>query len=372
MANNPIGRRALLAGTGAGLASAALPATSAAAATDLPGLGGDPFRIDVHCHHIPDFYRLSLSDHGVLTAGGIPIPAWSPTLAVKFMDDYGIAAQVVSISEPGVTYLPTAAERNEMARRINDWTRDTLVTTTDPQLAQRFGAFAVLPLADPNDPVDLANTCAEAVRAVRTLGLDGVGVFSHYNGVYLGDPRFEPLMAVLNNLGAMVFVHPVTPAAYPDLGLPTFLYEFPFDTTRAAVNMTYHQVFTRYPLVRWLLAHAGGTLPYLAYRTSLLQLTPAIAQNLRIDKLNKQNLDYGRLFYDTALSPAPSAMMSVREVAPVSHVLFATDWPFSGPVFVVPGDPAPQLAESFSTTELEQVLRDNALTQFPALRRRLA
>jgi predicted TIM-barrel fold metal-dependent hydrolase len=278
---------------------------------------------------------------------------------------------VVSISEPGVTYLPTAAERKDMARRINDWTRDTLVTTADPHLAKRFGGFAVLPLADPNDPADVANACEEAVRAVRTLGLDGVGVFSHYNGVYLGDPRLEPLMAVLNSLGAMVFVHPVTPAAYPDLGLPTFLYEFPFDTTRAAVNMSYHQVFTRYPLVRWLLAHAGGTLPYLAYRTSLLQLTNAVGQNLGLTGLNKQNLDYGRLFYDTALSPAPSAMMSVREVAPVSHVLFATDWPFSGPVFVVPGDPAPQPAESFSSTELRQVLRDNALAQFPRLKTRI-
>lgn len=369
MSNLSFGRRALLGGA-AGLAAGALvPGTAEAATSAL--LGATPSRIDVHGHHIPDFYRLSLAEHGILTAGGIPIPAWSPQLAVKFMNDYGIAAQVVSISEPGVTYLETAAERKTMAQRINDWTRETLVTTTDALLRKRFGGFAVLPLGDPNDPVDVANACAEAVRAIKTLGLDGIGVFSHYNGVYLGDPRLEPLMATLNTLGAFVFVHPVTPAEYPDLGLPTFLYEFPFDTTRAAVNMSYHQVFTRYPLVRWLLAHAGGTLPYLAYRTSLLQLTNAAAQNLGISALDKQNLDYGRLFYDTALSPAPSAMMSVREVTSVSHVMFATDWPFSGPVFVVPGDPAPQLAESFNSLELPKVLRTNALDQMPRLRARL-
>jgi predicted TIM-barrel fold metal-dependent hydrolase len=364
-----VARRSLLTGVAAGVAAAALPTLAASAEAATAPLG--KYRIDVHCHHIPDFYRLSLAEHGVVTAGGIPIPAWTPTLAVKFMNDYGIAAQVVSISEPGVTYLPTAAERKAMAQKINNWTRETLITTSDAQLAKRFGGFAVLPLGDPNDPVDLANACAEAVRAVKILGLDGVGVFSHYNGAYLGDPRLEPLMATLNALGAMVFVHPVTPAAYPDLKLPTFLYEFPFDTTRAAVNLTYHQVFTRYPKIRWLLAHAGGTLPYLAYRTSLLQGTNAIAQNLGLSNFDKQNLDYGRLFYDTALSPAPSAMMSVREVAPVSHVMFATDWPFSGPVFVVPGDPAPQLAESFNSTELKQVLRDNQLAQFPGLKQRL-
>jgi len=370
MTSPSLGRRALLGAGAAGLAGAA--AVSMPGVADATTAPTGRYRVDVHCHHIPDFYRLSLAEHGVVTAGGIPIPAWSPNLAVKFMNDYGIAAQVVSISEPGVTYLPTSAERKSMASKINDWTRDTLIATTDTTLAKRFGGFAVLPLADPNDPVDLANACAEAVRAIKVLGLDGIGVFSHYNGVYLGDPRLEPLMATLNSLGAMVFVHPVTPAAYPDLKLPTFLYEFPFDTTRAAVNMTYHQVFTRYPMVRWLLAHAGGTLPYLAYRTSLLQLTNAVGQNLGLTNFNKQNLDYGRLFYDTALSPAPSAMMSVREVAPVSHVMFATDWPFSGPVFVVPGDPAPQLLESFNDTELRQVLRGNALAQFPLLKQRLA
>lgn len=364
---NPITRRGLLAGTAAGVAAAALPGKLAFASPP----SAEPARIDVHCHHIPDFYRQSLAEHGIVTAGGIPIPAWSPQLAVEFMNDYGIGTQIVSISEPGVTYLETAAERLAMARKINEYTRDTLVTTKDPTLAKRFGAFAVLPLGDPDDPVDVANACAEAVRAIRTLGLDGIGVFSHYNGVYLGDSRLDPLMETLNALGVMVFVHPVTPAVYPNLGLPTFLYEFPFDTTRAAVNMSYKQVFTRYPKVRWLLAHAGGTLPFLAYRTSLLQGSVAAAQNLGLQDFDKQNLDWGRLFYDTALSPAPSAMMSVREVTSVSHIMFASDWPFSGPVFVVPGDPAPQLAETFSADERRQVLRDNQLTQFPTLAARL-
>lgn len=380
MTTSSLGRRALLGGTAAGIAAAAIPATigSASAATPKSLLGGltssllgTPYRIDVHCHHIPDFYRLSLAEHGILTAGGIPIPPWEPELAVAFMDEYGIAAQVVSISEPGVYYLPTAPERLAMAKQINDWTRDTLVTTTSPLLAKRFGAFAVLPLGDPNDPTDVANACAEAVRAINVLGLDGIGLFSQYKGVYLGDPRLEPLMLTLQTLGAFTFVHPVTPAAYPDLGLPTFLYEFPFDTTRAAVNLSYHQVFTRYPGIRWLLAHAGGTLPYLAYRTSLLELVTPIAQNLNLAAFDKQNFDYSRLFYDTALSPAPSAMMSVREVTSVSHVMFATDWPFSAPVFIVPGDPAPQLPESFNSTELPAVLRTNALDQMPRLKQRL-
>lgn len=368
----------------ASIAAMALPgcAESQAATTDTDtgGDGDTPlptgnYRIDVHCHHIPDFYRLSLATHGVVTAGGIPIPAWSPELAVNFMNQFGIQMQIVSISEPGVTHLPSRDERVALARQINDYTTDTLIKGSG-NLAGRFGGFAVLPLADPNDPLDVLNACAEATRAINELGMDGIGILTNYNGVYLGDPRLTPLMITLNLLGAMVFVHPVTPVKPDSIILPTFLFEFTFDTTRAGVNMLYNGIYRLYPRIRWLMAHAGGTLPFLSYRTSLFTVTPVLAQALGLPQLNQVEVlgSYGDLFYDTALSPAPAAMKSVREVTDVSHVMFATDWPFSGPVFAVSttGDPAPQLADSFNNSELVKVNRDNALAQFPRAAARLA
>jgi predicted TIM-barrel fold metal-dependent hydrolase len=327
----------------AGLAALGLTTTATAVATPAAAIGpaisapSDPFRIDMHCHHIPDFYRTSLAEYGIVTAGGIPIPSWSPLLATAFMNAYAIAARWSPSPNPASPTCPPPAERLSMARQINDWTRDTLITTTNPLLRGRFGGFAVLPLCDLADPQDITNACAEATRAVKVVGMDGIGLYSGYHGVYLGDPRLEPLRATLDQLGAMVFIHPVTPAAMPSLQLPTFLFEFSFDTTRAAVNLLFHGVYTRYPGIHWLLAHAGGTLPFLAYRTSLLTLYPALAQNLGLSGLDNQNAAYAGLLYDTALSPAPSAMQSVRQVTGVDHVMFATDWPFSAPLFVVPG-----------------------------------
>jgi predicted TIM-barrel fold metal-dependent hydrolase len=334
----------------------------------------NPFRIDVHCHHIPDFYRASLASEGVLTAGGIPIPPWTPELAVNFMNLYGIQTQVVSISEPGCTHLKTPAERLALAQQINDYTAGDLINSENPLLKGRFGGFGVLPLANPQDPVDMANTIAEARRCMVELGMDGIGILSNYNGIYLGDPSLTPLMAELNRLGAMVFLHPVTPVKPDNIKLPTFLFEFTFDTTRAAINMLYMGVYRLFPNIRWLLAHAGGTLPFLAYRSSLFTVSPALAQNLNFPELEDINAfgSYSQLYYDTALSPAPSAMKSVREVTSTEHILFATDWPFSAPVFVVPGDPAPQLSESFNTEERRAVERNNALREFPALARRLS
>ena len=341
--------------------------------TDSAANLANPFRIDVHCHHIPDFYRTSLASQGVLTAGGIPIPPWTPELAVGFMNEYGIQTQVVSISEPGCTHLNTPAERLALARQINDYTAGDLINSRNPLLKGRFGGFGVLPLANPKDPADLSNTLAEARRCIVELGMDGIGILSNYNGTYLGDPSLAPLMAELNRLGAMVFLHPVTPVKPDSIKLPTFLFEFTFDTTRAAINMLYMGVYRLFPNIRWLLAHAGGTLPFLAYRSSLFTVSPAAAQNLNFPELENLNAfgSYSQLYYDTALSPAASAMKSVREVTSVEHILFATDWPFAAPVFVVPGDPAPQLSETFDPQERRAVERSNALREFPALARRL-
>ena len=360
--------------SGCGSASANSPTGGGTGiGTDPGSTGGVPgtgnYRIDVHCHHIPDFYRLSLASKGVLTAGGVPIPPWSPELAVNFMNSYCIQMQVLSISEPGVAHLTSAGERNALAMQVNDYTTQSPINSSNPLLAGRFGGFACLPMGNPRDPLDHINSSAEAIRAMNVLGMDGIGILSNYGGVYLGDPLFEPLMATLNALGAMVFLHPVTPVKPDNIVLPTFLFEFTFDTTRAVVNMLYHGVFRRYPNIRWLLAHAGGAIPFLSYRTSLFTVTPVLAQNLGLPVLSEVEVlgSYADLYYDTALSPAAAAMKSVREVTDVSHVMFATDWPFSAPVFVVPGDPAPQLADSFNTPERAMVERGNALDQFPRI-----
>ncbi|KNA93358.1 hypothetical protein ABW18_02940 [Gordonia jacobaea] len=74
-------------------------------------------------------------------------------------------------------------------------------------------------------------------------------------------------------------------------------------------------------------------------------------------------------YFDTALSASEAAMRSVLAVAPRSHIVFGSDWPFSQAVFLEgSGDPAPGLSKVFTTDQRYEVERINPLQQLPRLR----
>ena len=140
---------------------------------------------------------------------------------IDFMDRYGIQAQALSVSDPGFEFL-TKTEAAEMSRYCNTYTADLF-----KRHPTRFGGLAVLPMRDTTAAL------RELEYALDTLHHDWVGLLSAYEGAYLGDPRFEPLM-LAQCRSAYVFVHPAAiPAdAKPELPLPDFLEEFTFENPR--------------------------------------------------------------------------------------------------------------------------------------------
>ena len=90
------------------------------------------------------------------------------------------------------------------------------------------------------------------------------------NGVYIGDVALDELYAEIIGTGT-AFVHPGRPPYSLNLQIETSLIEYTFETTRVACNLIYNGVMERYPNIKWILAHAGGTLPYLPMRLAAVQ-----------------------------------------------------------------------------------------------------
>ena len=321
-------------------------------------------RIDVHAHHIPPVYRVALLEHGQVTIGGYPTPVWTPERAIGFMDNYGIGTQVLSLSDPGVSFV-SGSEAATLARAVNEYT-----ATVIKQYPGRFGGLAVLPMPDVNASL------TELAYALDTLKLDGVGLLSSYDGNTTAGPEFEPLWAEINRRKAFVFIHPTTLPANmkPPSVLPDFLVEFTFETTRFVASALNLGLLKTFPDLRIQLAHAGGCYPFLAYRVAVLMsgggefndVLPPATVNGVVPVGATQGL-----YYDTAINPAPSAMRSVLEITDVEHVVFGSDWPFTEALFLRSGDPQPDLSLTFPPQQRHAVERGNALSLLPTLANRL-
>ncbi|MBY4108210.1 amidohydrolase [Rhodococcus fascians] len=318
------------------------------------------YRIDLHSHFLPPRYRDALTATGYTIKSLAPVPSWSPEEALAFMDAHGIGTQVVSISDPGVGFLsgPAACD---MTRYTNDYAADLV-----EQHPTRFGAFASLPLPD------VVASLAELIYALDVRRLDGVVLLSSYNGIYLGDARFEPVMAALNARNAFVFVHPaeLPPENRPELPFPAFYEEYTFDTTRAATVLMASGTIDRYPNIRFSLAHAGGCVPFLSARLRTPHSAIPSAPQVSVFATDRS---IRKFFYDTSLSASAAAMRSVIEVTDIDNIVFGSDWPFSGLVYraETSNDPAPGLSEVFDPDQRYRIERLNALEQLPSVARRL-
>jgi 6-methylsalicylate decarboxylase len=243
----------------------------------------------------------------------------------------------------------------DLARRCNEYSAD--LVRDHPT---RVGGFACLPLPD----VD--GSLTELVYALDVLHLDGVVLFSNALGIYLGDLRLAPLFDELQRRRVVAFVHPNAspdPAAH-SLDLPDSLIDFTADTTRAVAQMLYGNTFARTPDVKYIFAHAGGTVPYLAGRFSIVDEMDVIPgaehRSTAVDT-------FRNLYWDTALSWGDSVLAMLRSVVGMDHVVFGTDHPYLRRDLAVSARAHVASSPELTPDEKVAVLRGTALTLIPRL-----
>jgi predicted TIM-barrel fold metal-dependent hydrolase len=301
-------------------------------------------RIDTHHHIVPSFYRDWLADKGV-DAGGLPIPDWSTNASLELMDTHTIDTAIVSISTPG-TEPGAMTEARTMAHRLNEFAAELVRDHPD-----RFGFFATLTLPDVDGALE------ELGYACNVLAADGVALHANSKGVYLGDPRFDPLFEELQRRGTVVFVHPSALPGPGVPGIPAYAADFLLDSVRAALNLARTGTLDRCPDVRFILSHAGGFLPFAGARLTGVA-DPGGSLQLGYERLQRFHLD-------SALASSPFALPSTLAWAQADHLTYGSDFPYARPEHVAAFTAA---LDQYDAIDHQAVDRDNAENLFPRLR----
>jgi aminocarboxymuconate-semialdehyde decarboxylase len=287
--------------------------------------------IDFHNHYYPPEYLDALAPLGsCLTIthddAGNPVVHYPGDYNVmvrghrdiayrrQVLDEQKVDTQVISLTTPGTHVDPPA-----IAARLATITNDAFARVRDDYRG-RYIPLATLPLCDP------AASVKEFVRAADQLKFPGAMLFSNVNGIGLDDAQFWPLYDEANGRDAVMMIHPTYPVGVEAMReywlMP--LNGFLFDTTLAASKLVFSGVVKRYPRIRWVLGHLGGTIPYLAER---------LDRGFRAFKECRANIDeppttyLKRHFWYDTVNFAQGPLKLAIEFAGAGRILAGSDYP---------------------------------------------
>ena len=319
-------------------------------------------RIDLHHHFFPappggDGSELAAA--ALEQTGWIVPPAnlpWTPEVSIAAMDRLGVDKAVLSAPTGGK--VADAANR-ATARFLNETAHVAVQRYPD-----RFAFFATVPV-----PLDPAAAIDELAYAIDDLGAVGACLTTSYgagpDAQYLGADIFDPLWEELDRRGTVVFVHgDQTPNSNrwpnPYLGLPVT--EVPNETYKAAADLVTTGKKNAFPNAKILLAHSGGSTPFLASRVA--GLSSYLGSKLSPDEI----LDgFRSFFYETALSGFETNLVALESFVAEDHILFGTDFPaIAVETAAWYTDNVARYFESRPERH-EAVVRDNALALLPGL-----
>jgi len=277
--------------------------------------------IDVHSHCLFHESLNMMGDEakGVLqNVKGVPDQFIDIEKRLRSMDDMAIDMEVLSI--------------NPFWYRKDRDTAAAIVKTNNEKLAElcaskpdRFAAFGSLALQFP----DLAVQQLE--DAMKKHGLRGAAIGGSVAGVDFSDPKFHPVWAKAEELGAVLFIHP---ASQPELvnrykgnGWLVNTIGNPLDTTIALQHLIFEGTLDKYPKLKILSAHGGGYLPSYAPRSDHACFVSPPGCNPDI-VLKKKPTEYLSQLYFDSLIFTPEALRHLVAQVGASQIMLGSDNPF--------------------------------------------
>jgi aminocarboxymuconate-semialdehyde decarboxylase len=294
--------------------------------------------IDVHAHYVPPQLiaaikskgsaigvRLAPADGGKEALAfdyGFRVRPFFPRLIEpvaerrKWMDEQHIDHQIVGtwpdIFGYGLPRDACIAWHRMLNDTLAEWTADN---------SKKFSWISSLPLID-------AEAAAEELERSAGIGAIGAIISSNIEDVNLGEIALDPFWRKAEALGFPILIHPVNAAPAPrtvKFALAQIAL-YTYDTTLGVGSLLMSGVMDRFPNLKLLWSHGGGTFPYLAGRFDVM--------HKRMDKASQKNVAaktpsaYAtQMTYDSIVH-APKALRFLIDIAGVGNVLLGTDYSF--------------------------------------------
>jgi uncharacterized protein len=240
------------------------------------------------------------------------------------MDKAGVDKAIVSLTSPGLDHFDPSVG-TALARSVND----ELAAAID-KYPERLMGFAALA---PKDPQAAA---AELERSVKELGFKGWKTHSNFGDSYIDERRYWPILAKAEELGVVIYLHPVAPMIKElrTYGLPLAGAAFGFgvETATAMMRLVLSGAFDAFPKLKIMLGHYGEGLPFLMQRID----HPFVRPHLKasdpevVPDLGRLPSEYLRdnMLMTTSGNYLPAAFKCTREALGMEKILLGTDYPY--------------------------------------------
>ncbi|MGO9987306.1 MAG: amidohydrolase family protein [Steroidobacteraceae bacterium] len=278
------------------------------------------------------------------------------------MDELGIDKQLLLLTSPGVQVLEPD-EGSALARLAND--RLAEVCRRHPN---RFAGLAVFA------PQDVPGAVSEIERGMKTLGLNGAVINSHFRGRYLDEAPYWPILEALEANDAALYIHPTIPPKawsqpYEFRGFGGALAGFSHEVWMHTMGLIMSGAFDRFPKLRIVIGHMGEGMPLLLYRFDWMQSNadgkpglrggaPAVTLRHKISYYFKRNI----WITTSGQGWEPSVKFCMDVLGP-DRVIYAMDYPYQQSADEVAAYDAfelrPEHKKMLMQTNAEQVFRLN-------------
>lgn len=263
-------------------------------------------------HHRPGFARMMQGDRFFRE---IEENCWNPILRIEDYAKYQTQVQVICTIPVLFAYWAKPEDGLKVSRFLND--HIAAIFQSHPK---NYVGLATLPMQD----VDMA---LEELDRCYTLGYKGIQIGSNINNLNLSEAVFIPLWEKLEQLNMCVMVHPWEMMGEEQMKkywLP-WLVGMPAETARAMASLIFAGVMDKFPGIRWMFAHAGGSfIPTIGRLEHGFNCRPDL---VAVDNPNNPRQYLGRFWVDSATHD-PELLHYILKKQGSKKVALGTDYPF--------------------------------------------